>query len=86
MVIASLCRAVGEQRLAVVAAEQEGEPVQILAQLAEVVCGITDVVLQGGVQTAGVRTNREQAVVRPNPEGMGRRALVRPSDRYRISG
>jgi hypothetical protein len=31
MVIASLCRAVAEQGLAVVTAEQEGEPVQVPA-------------------------------------------------------
>jgi hypothetical protein len=50
--IASLCRAVAEQGLAVVGAEQEGEPVQILAQLADVVCGIADELFQGGAEAA----------------------------------
>jgi hypothetical protein len=42
MVIASFGRAGAEQGLAVVAAEQEDEPVQVLAQLADVVCGVAD--------------------------------------------
>ena len=54
MVITSLGRVVAEQGLAVVAAEQEGEPVQILAQLADVVCGVTDELFQGGAEPAPV--------------------------------
>src|SRR6266700_22060 len=34
----------------VIAAEQEGEPVQVLAQLADVVCGVTDELSQGGAE------------------------------------
>ena len=54
MVITSLGRAVAEQGLAVVAAEQEGEPVQVLAQLADVVCGVAHTVGQRGAEPAGV--------------------------------
>jgi hypothetical protein len=54
MVIASLGRAGAEQGLAVVAAEQEGEPVQILAQLAGVVCGVTGELFQGRAEAAPV--------------------------------
>ena len=55
MVITSPGRAGAEQGLAVVAAEQEGEPVQILAQLGGVVGGVTDELLQGrrGAPVAG---------------------------------
>lgn len=42
MVIASPLRAGAEQGLAVIAAEQEDEPVQVLAQLAGVVGGVAD--------------------------------------------
>src|SRR5437773_240845 len=52
MVITSLGRAVAEQRLAVVAAEQEGEPVQVLAQLADDVCGETDELFQECAEAA----------------------------------
>ena len=54
MVIASLRRAGAEQGLAVIAAEQEGKPVQVLAQLADVVGGVADELFQGGAQAAGV--------------------------------
>jgi hypothetical protein len=50
LVIASPGRAGAEQGLAVVAAEQEGEPVQVLAQLADVVGGMADELLQGGAE------------------------------------
>ena len=39
---------------AVVAAEQEDEPVQVLAQLADVVCGVAHIVGQRGAELAGV--------------------------------
>ena len=54
MVIASLGRVGSEQRLAVVTAEQEREPVQVLAQLAEVVCGVADELFRGGAEAAGI--------------------------------
>jgi hypothetical protein len=40
--LASLCRVRAEQGLAVIAAEQEGEPVQVLAQLGDAVGGVAD--------------------------------------------
>jgi hypothetical protein len=54
IVIASLCRVRAGQGLAVVGAEQEGEPVQVLAQLAEVVCGVADELFRGGAEAAGI--------------------------------
>jgi hypothetical protein len=54
MFIASFGRAGAEQGLAVVAAEQEDEPVQVLAQLADVVCGVADELFQGGAEAAGI--------------------------------
>ena len=54
MVIDLTCRVVAEQGLAVVAAEQEGEPVQILAQLADVVGGVADELFQGGAEAARI--------------------------------
>ena len=44
------CLVRAEQGLAVVAAEQEGEPVQVLAQLAGVVGGVADELPQGGAE------------------------------------
>jgi hypothetical protein len=44
----------GRTGLAVVAAEQEGEPVQVLAQFADVVGGVADELLQGGAEAAPV--------------------------------
>ena len=49
-VITSPGRAVAEQGLAVIAAEQEGEPVQVLAQLADVVGGVTAELAQGDAE------------------------------------
>jgi hypothetical protein len=43
-----------EQGLAVVAAEQEDEPVQVLAQLADVVGGVADELFQRGAEAGGV--------------------------------
>ena len=57
MVITSLGRAVAEQGLAVVAAEQEGEPVQVLAQLADVVGGVADELPQGGAEAPRSRAS-----------------------------
>ena len=54
MVISSLFRAGAEQGLAVVAAEQEDEPVQVLAQLAGVVGGVADELFQQGAEAPPV--------------------------------
>src|SRR5436309_3822920 len=54
MVITSPGRAVAEQGLAVIAAQQEREPVQVLAQLADVVGGMTDELPQGGAEAAPI--------------------------------
>ena len=53
----SPCRASadrGRTAFTVVAAEQEGEPVQVLAQLADVVGGVADELPQGGAEAAGI--------------------------------
>jgi hypothetical protein len=52
-VIASLGRAVAEQRLGVIAAEQEREAVQVLAQLCGAVGRVADVA--GGRSSTGAR-------------------------------
>ena len=54
MVIVSLCRAVAEQGLAVVAAEQEDEPVQVLAQLSGAVGRVADEGFQRGAEPVRV--------------------------------
>jgi hypothetical protein len=54
MVIASSSRVRAEQGLAVVAAEQEREPVQVLAQLRGAVGGMADVVAQRGAEPVRV--------------------------------
>jgi hypothetical protein len=43
-----------EELLAVAAAEQEGEPFQVAAQLGQSVGGVADELCQGGGQAAGV--------------------------------
>jgi len=45
---------VAEQGLAVAAAEQEDEPFQVLAQLADAVGGMTHEVVQGGAKPGGI--------------------------------
>jgi len=43
-----------KERLAVAAAEQEGEPLQVVAQLSEAVGGVADEVFQRWAEAAGV--------------------------------
>ena len=43
-----------EQGLAVASAEQEHEPLQVLAQLADVIGGVANEVLQGGAEAGGI--------------------------------
>jgi hypothetical protein len=51
---ASLCRVGAVQGLAVAAAEQEGEPLQVAAQLGQAVGGVADELCQGVAQAGGV--------------------------------
>jgi hypothetical protein len=44
-----------EELLAVAAAEQEGEPLQVAAQFAQAVGGVADELCQGGAEAAGIR-------------------------------
>jgi hypothetical protein len=53
-VTASIRRIGAEQGLAVIAAEQEDEPVQVLPQLGDVVCGVADELFQRGAEAGGV--------------------------------
>src|SRR5206468_2644320 len=50
----SLCRAGAEQGLAVAAAEQEDEPLQVAAQLGQAAGGVADELCQGVAQAGGV--------------------------------
>jgi hypothetical protein len=49
-----LCRAGAEQGLAVAAAEQEDEPLQVITQLGQAVGGVADELCQGVAQAGGV--------------------------------